>query len=349
MIKPVPVALFAFFLTACSPSPRDRAALRGLRFLEQVAENPDHFKAYGHDLMWAFYSLSEAASNKEFKREARAIGERMAKRWRVVYPKLPPNPNSDTVYFYLSGSLTADLLGASDPAMKRDIELTSRRYGPEDFLLFDPSYEPIPHDHPEDCQRCKSRNARGVKACRKCGAKLTSKDPFDILFDALITTYAGQRYGVPLGADLEDITRWIPAMRPYPRQSNASVTYTITHIVYVLNDYSRYKLKPEWLPQEFAYLKSHAQETINTKDPETLGEYIDSLQAFGIPDTDPVVKRGIDFLLEHQNADGSWGDLNEKDIYTRYHTTWTGIGGVMAYNWKGEGVTNAEALRRIGP
>ena len=336
-------------LAACSPSPRDRAAMRGLRFLEQVAENPAHFEAHGTDLMWAFYSLSEAASEKEFKREARSIGERLAKRWRAANPKLPQDASPNLVYYYTSGSSTADFLGVSDPAMKRDIEIASRRYSPKDFLLFDPYSEPIPHDHPEDCERCNSRNGRGVKVCKKCGAKLKMKDPFDILFDALITTYAGQRYGVPLGADLEDIIRWIPAMRPYPKQSNTSVTYTITHIVYVLNDYTRYKLKPEWLPHEFAYLKAHAQETIDEKDPETLGEYIDSLQAFGVPDTDPMVKRGIDYLLEHQNADGSWGDVNEKDTYTRYHTTWTGIGGVMAYDWKGEGVTNEEALRRIRP
>jgi hypothetical protein len=97
-------------------------------------------------------------------------------------------------------------------------------------------------------------------------------------------------------------------------------------MVYVLNDYDRCKLKPEWMPEEFAYLKAHAHETIAANDPEALGEYIGSSQVFGVPDTDPLVKRGIDYLLEHQNADGSWGDVNEKDIYTRCHTTWTGIG-----------------------
>lgn len=335
-------------LSSCGPSPRDRAAMRGLRFLEQVAENPEHFKEHGDDLMWAFQTLSEAASNEEFKRESRAIGERMARRWRAAHPKLPEGAGVNTIYRHASGSMTADLLGVPDTKMKRDIEIATRRFNARDFLSFDPYFEPVPHDLPENCERCKSRNARGATVCGKCGAKLQMQNPFDILFDALITTYTGQRYGVRMGADLEDVTRWIPRLRPYPQQSNDSVTYAITHMIYVLNDYDRYRLRPVWLPQEFAYLKSHAHESIESNDPETLGEYIDSLQAFGVPDTDPLVKRGIDYLLAHQNPDGSWGDLKEKDIYTRYHTTWTGIGGVMAYGW-GEGVTSEESLRRMKP
>jgi hypothetical protein len=342
----LPLLLF-FLLSACGSSPRDRAALRGLRYLQTVADDPEHFQEHGTDLMWAFYTLSEAAADKELKLESKRIGERLAARWRVSHPKLPENAGVNAIYAYASGSLTADLLGIADAGMKLDIERAARRFGPRDFLSFDPYLEAVPHDLPESCSRCKSRNGRGLTVCRKCGAKLQMQDPFDILFDALITTYTGMRYGVRLGADLEDITRWIPQLRPYPKQAKASATYAITHIVYVLNDYDRYRLKPEWLPGEFDYLKAHALEALEGNDPETLGEYIDSLQVFGLPVSDPLVKRSMDYLLAHQNADGSWGDINEKDIYTRYHTTWTGIGGVMRYDWQREAVTSEVALRRM--
>ena len=55
----------------------------------------------------------------------------------------------------------------------------------------------------------------------------------------------------------------------------------------------------------------------------------------------------LDWLQATQNPDGSWGDPAEQDVYTRYHTTWTGIGGVMRYAWRGERVTVPEALRRL--
>ena len=172
-------------------------------------------------------------------------------------------------------------------------------------------------------------------------------NPYDILFDALVTTYSARRYGVWMGGEFADVVQWIPKFRPYPAQPTTEATYTITHMVYTLNDYSLFHLKPEWMPQEFAYLKQHAQSAIDNNDPETLGEYLDTLQSFGMTEEDPLIRRGMDYLLARQNADGSWGDVNSKDIYARYHTTWTGIGGVMRYAWRGEKVTDERALAKL--
>jgi hypothetical protein len=44
----------------------------------------------------------------------------------------------------------------------------------------------------------------------------------------------------------------------------------------------------------------------------------------------------MQFLLSRQNPDGSWGDMNETDIYHRYHPTWTAIDGLRRYAWRGE-------------
>jgi hypothetical protein len=46
-----------------------------------------------------------------------------------------------------------------------------------------------------------------------------------------------------------------------------------------------------------------------------------------------VVNSGVEYLLASQNADGSWGDLDEPDVHTRYHTAWTAIDGLRAYQW----------------
>ena len=52
----------------------------------------------------------------------------------------------------------------------------------------------------------------------------------------------------------------------------------------------------------------------------------------------------IDWLLDHQYPDGSWGDPKSNDVYDRYHSTWTGVGGLMRYAWRGERVTFPQAL-----
>ena len=68
-------------------------------------------------------------------------------------------------------------------------------------------------------------------------------------------------------------------------------------------------------------------------DVELLGEFVDCLRAFGLPDSDSAVRSGVEYLLASQNADGSWGDVDEIDVHTRYHTAWTAIDGLREYTW----------------
>ena len=77
---------------------------------------------------------------------------------------------------------------------------------------------------------------------------------------------------------------------------------------------------------------------------ELLGEFVDSLRAFGVPESDPCLWPGIEYLLDSQNADGSWGD--DADIFKKCHTTWTAVDGLREFAWEDAGVAPA-ALRRL--
>jgi hypothetical protein len=74
-------------------------------------------------------------------------------------------------------------------------------------------------------------------------------------------------------------------------------------------------------------------------DPETTGEFLDSLRSFGLTTDHPLIRTGIEYLLSTQNADGSWGCTEEEDIYARYHPTWTAIDGLREYAWQGLGLS----------
>jgi hypothetical protein len=65
-----------------------------------------------------------------------------------------------------------------------------------------------------------------------------------------------------------------------------------------------------------------------------MGEFLDTLRAFGMTDRDPEIQQGVQFLLSTQNPDGSWGDPRGKDIYNRYHSTWTAVDGLLDYRFK---------------
>jgi hypothetical protein len=312
-----------------------------LDFIYRTASDPQVFADWGHDLLWCLYTISGTAKDPKLREMARKMGHERALEFRRIHPILPAKTTVDELSNLVYGSDAADRLGASDPGFKQQVRQAVRKYSVTDFLLFDPKREPPPSDIPDQCDRCKRWNARGVTVCRYCGAALKMRSRYDVWTDALITTYSGEIYGVRLGAPYRDVIRWIGEMRPYPARADVSsklfynVTYAITHVIYTLNDYNRYLLSPEWLPQEFQYLKTNLEEAVKLEDPETLGEFLDTLRDFGMTEQSPLIRVGVEYVLSKQNPDGSWGDPSDPDIYNRYHSTWTAIDGLREYAWQG--------------
>ena len=176
--------------------------------------------------------------------------------------------------------------------------------------------------------------------------------PYAVWVDALTRSYMGECYGVRLGASLADVIKWLPTMRPYPTYDGRDnpdfywALYAVTHIVYTLNNYSLYRLSPRCLPDEYTFLKLNLRHFIAMEDPESIGELLDSLKAFGLPESHPLILEGMSFLIAQQNPDGSWGDPDEEDIYQRYHPTWTAIDGLREYAWRG-GLRRPQSLRPL--
>jgi len=329
---------------------RAQAIRRGLRFIYRLATAPKNFADYGDDFLWCFYTLSVTTADPWLKREAWRMGQERARQWRNDYRTLPARPSADDVASWAFGSHAADCLNVRDERLRRTLARAAVKFRPADFLYFDPARERIPRDMPQACERCERSNKRGRTHCRGCGAKLKMFNRYEVLIDALITAYSGERYGVTLGASLADVTALLPALRPYrgphADRRHIDLVYMVTHVVYTLNDYGLYRLRPAWLPHEFAFLKSHLRRSIADNDPETTGEFLDTLKAFGLTEADPAIRAGMDFVLSRQHPDGSWGEGEEGDCYTPYHATWTAIGGLMDYAYRGESTCFPHALRR---
>jgi hypothetical protein len=333
---------------------RRQAIRRGLEFLYQTATQPANFDAYSDDYLWCFRCIGLTSADPELRNRALAMGQERARLWRRQHPHLPAKPSADDIYAYAYGSYSADTLGVPDPGMREEIRRAALQYTAVEYLGYDPAKETVPDDIPQPCpKKCGTHNPRGARVCRRDGTPLTMVSRYDLLCDALIGTYTGDRYGVWLGGHYADVVRSIPLLRPYPAREGGKnpewekAVYTITHLIYTMNDYSVYRLRPEWFPQEFAFLKTNLRENLATGDSETMGEFLDTLKSLGMTGNDPLIRTGVDFLLAHQNADGSWGDMREKDIYNRYHPTWTAVDGLRDYAWSGEGVSFPEAFRRL--
>ena len=171
---------------------------------------------------------------------------------------------------------------------------------------------------------------------------------YDVWYDALVTAYTGDHYGVTLGAHYADVLKWLPVLRPYDVVGRGTDTefmdavYAVTHVVYTLDDFWTYRLDPRLLPREYQFLRAGLPKAVAARDADMLGEIMDSLKSFGLGDSDRLIRKGTEFLLAHQNRDGSWGDVGD-DAYDRYHATETAVNGLCQYALRREGLSLPEA------
>ena len=320
---------------------REQAVRRGLDFLYSFACEPENFAECGSDLLYWFYFIGTRETNADIRRAARRMGQERAKRWRLDHPRIPARPDAETIYDLIYGHDTIRRLGIRDNAIKSRLRRAALKFPVSDYLWFNPAIEPPPSNAPDQCE-CGLWNKRGRKICRSCGKRLAMLTPYSVWYSALIRTFIATSYGVSLGASYKDALKWLPAMRPYRASDELSepesydVVYAITHVVYTLNNYNAYRLQPEWLPQEFAFLKAYLKRAIAADDPEMVGEFLDSLKSFGLAEEHRLIRAGMRYLLSRQKADGSWGEVDTEDVYANYHTTLCAIGGLMSYAWRGE-------------
>ena len=242
MTRRVWLALAAGLAQGSGPD-RWQAIDRGLRFIYQTAREPTNFSTFREDYLFASMTL-------------------------------PANPRTDMIGSAAFGAYFAGKLGYPNPRLKEQIRQAAPRYLVLDYLKFDPRREPPPGDVPEDCAKCSRENPRGSTRCGRCGAALKFR-----------SRYTGGIYGVTLGAPYAEVIRWPPAMRPYRARAESSddefydTVFSITHVIYTLNDYGRRRLSPRKLPDEFAYLMGNLKEAIAMRVPEILGEFLDTLKS----------------------------------------------------------------------
>ena len=320
---------------------RERAIQRGIRFIYGAACDAKTFAAYGFDLLCCFSLIASTSTDSRLRKLAYEMGSERARRWRKEHRALPSGADPKTITDFIDATVSADKLGVRDGALKARIRQAARNFTVHDFLGFDPSVESPPGDLPKRC-RCGARNLRGRKSCKKCKRRLQMQSRYETWMQALYRGYRNERSGVMLGTRYADAIRWLPEMRPYCAAESGmdedfyDSVYAVTHVVYTLNDYGRFRLSPRWLPHEFEFLKDNLESAISMDDPEMAGEFLDTLKAFGVNDENPLIQKCSDYLLSRQNSDGSWGDVNADDVYNRYHPTWTAIDGLRDYAWRGE-------------
>ena len=326
---------------------KETSIKRGLDFIYRLAGTSDGFDNYGSLMICCLALVGATSRDASVRQPARSRAQKLAQRWSRLHPLGPPDASPDQVLNFVLVRYALSRLGSRNAALNAQIRTAAKRFSAQDLLGFDPASEPPANDLTYRCD-CGRKNQRGRTFCKQCRRRLEIRSRYRVWMEALAKTYVSRRCGIHFGAHYLEVLKWLPAMRPYPVGPEEDVEllrdaiYAVTHIVYTLNDYGTYRLRPGWLPREFAFLKANIAPACERKDPELLGELLDSLKAFGLRATHPLIMRGTRYLLAEQNEDGSWGDPDEENIRTRCHTTWTAIDGLRSYAWRGERLSRPE-------
>jgi hypothetical protein len=229
------------------------------------------------------------------------------------------------------------------PALQRELDVTRTA----DLLYFDPSVETVPDDIPYEC--CGLVNARGTVTCTRCKAALEFHTRYDIWYYALTSAYFCERCGLDVSASFAGILRRLAELRPYPARGAPGfyhAIYAVTHVIYTLNDYGARRVSRSWLPEELAFLRGSLDWAIAQREADTIGELVDSLSAFGMPEDDEQLNVARRFLLDSQLPDGSWGH-DAGDRYAYFHTLWAAIDGLREHAWQGQAVLAPELQRAL--
>jgi hypothetical protein len=326
---------------------RETSIKRGLDFIDRVSSKPEGFDSYGSLLICCFALIGATSRDASLRQLARSRAQKLAQRWSRLHPVVPADASADLVLDFILVRYALSRLRVRDVALNEQIRTALRRFSVQDLLGFNPVSQPPAKDLPYPCE-CGAKNQRGRTFCKQCRRRLEFQSRYRVWMRALASTYISERCGIFFGSHYLDVLKWLPTMRPYPVSVPENVEllrdaiYAVTHVVYSLNDYGTYRLAPRSLPREFAFLRANVASACERKDPEVLGELLDSLKAFGLRASHPLIRSGTGYLLASQNEDGSWGEPDEESIRTRCHTTWTAIDGLRTYAWRGERLMRPE-------
>lgn len=330
---------------------RARAIDRGMGFIEGLSRRRGGLEQFGSALLYCCSFMAATARDPELQSRARAVTVDAFRAWMDQRREGLYDGSAESVTTAVQTFDAVSRIGFHYPEVKKALRKLVLDHEVSEYYNFDPRVEAPPSDVPEACA-CMTFNVRGTRRCAECKAKLEMVPAMRVWYLSFTSAYCGARYGAPLRMPYEEVMEWLPQMRRYrsPKQGDVAFhdsVYCITHIVYTLNDYGRFLLSPYWLPEEYSFLATHWATPIENNNPDMAGEFIDSLRAFGLSTEEPAIRYAMEYLIESQNEDGSWGVKEGKIDYRRFHATWAAMDGLRDFNWEREGLSFPKMLPKL--
>jgi hypothetical protein len=313
------------------PAARKKAIIKGLDRIFAMAQSDENFNLFGNDVIQCFYDVA-TVSGEPLRRRALMYVEQLAHRWKHEAMhrgwKQDAKPTPQEVIDAVIGMYCLERLGIHHQLKAEVVTFLNLSegeggYSVNMYLSWDPFSQEPPIGEATDGEEAISQQRT--------------------MSNSLIHTFYASRVGVSFGAGYEQVLKWLPTMRPYKGpielswQHYIDQCYLVTHIVFTLNNWGELQLDPELLPHEYYFVREHMAVQIKHCDVHLVGEFIECLRAFGASDTDPLVQKGMTFLMSCQHEDGSWDKGDDTDEYTTYHATMVGVQSLLNHRYRGFG------------
>ena len=313
---------------------------RGLDFILSLALDEENFNSFGTDAFSCFYDVSTTAE-EPLRKFALLRTELTAQLWLKQYPSLRKEGEEDE----------------DDP--ERLIDFMMGVYSLERVG--------IGHDSKEELRtaisKCSLSDLFGVDKDEIRVKSLPVDEPAMAHSDyisCISSAFYGTKTGINVQLDLNNLLKLLPTFRPYDDYDEisnghddesfdeyADTLTLIANVIHVVSNYGELCISPTVLPQEYAYLSNplHLHRCIKTVDVHLVGEICHCLRVFGTDENDPLLVKGLKFLREVQNLDGSWPTRrSDTGAYVRYHAAMCAVSALNPQRFRGFGPSDPQIL-----
>ncbi|MDF1661394.1 MAG: hypothetical protein P1V97_06460 [Planctomycetota bacterium] len=305
----VPLAPAQEKVRSKSATARRGSYVKAYDWMVKDSKDPERMVEYGSDFLQFFYEIKSSAGDKELRERAAKDGLNQAKRCLAYFKK-----KKDLTLVEEVTEAIAFLALAREFGVKKE---ASFLYSKVNLAMKTMSF------------RALFNLSKGER----------SNDAED-LCDAVIAFHFARRAGLQEGKGL----KWAMSQaRAYKYDAKATdedfllaQDNLVTHVIYVMSDYGRVTLKASNYKAELAYMRAAFKRVYRDEDVEGVAEFIDSSRILGIKDSDPMIRKGLRWLMTVQKADGSFGEGDEYDVY---HSTWTALNALRPFRFQGKGPT----------
>ena len=317
---------------------------RGLDFILTLALDEENFNSFGTDAFSCFYDVSTTAE-EPLRKFALLRTELTAQLWLKYYPTLRKNGEEQ-----------------EDEDPERLI----------DFLMGVYSLERvgIAHDSKEELRaailKCSVTDLFGIEKDEIRIKPLPVDEPamaHSYYISCISSAFYGTKTGINVHLNLNNLLKLLPTFRPYDDYNEiknghddeefdeyADTLTLIANVIHVVSNYGELCISPTILPQEYAYLTNplHLNRCIDAVDVHLVGEICHCLRVFGTDENDPFLSKGLTFLREVQNLDGSWPTRrNDTDPYFRYHASMCAVSALNPQRFRGFGPSDPQILEDL--